>query len=223
MHSIGDRVKVAAENDNEGYNNFRGKVLIVTHVATSKEQHPGYDPAMAGEGLYDFKTEDGEPVGSSLYDYELEDAERAANPPMYCAVYVHGGGVIGHVSISADLESLKTQMMQDYIDDDFDPKTGSAQIWDDKRNIMFCYETHVFNKQRFIIKAWTTLDGDGVYTDVYTNYEDALRNHHGNHLHQGFTTTTDWDDGESFYFSMEEIVADLEQYGFVPVDKTKEE
>lgn len=73
MRNIGDKVRVAKENDNEGYDSFRDKVLVITHVATSRNEHPGYDSTMEGEGLYDLATLDGRSIGSSLYDYELED------------------------------------------------------------------------------------------------------------------------------------------------------
>lgn len=68
---IGSRVKVNPSNDNESYNSFRNEVLIVTHVATNSNQHPGYDSSMTGEGLYDLETESGNEVHCSLYDYEL--------------------------------------------------------------------------------------------------------------------------------------------------------
>ena len=71
-YEIGDKVMVASDNDNEGYDSFRNKVLIITHVATSTQDHPGYDEAMGGQGLYDLETIKGIPIGSSLYDYELE-------------------------------------------------------------------------------------------------------------------------------------------------------
>ena len=64
---IGDIVRVSPENDNENYNSFRHKKLIVTHVATSEQDHPGYDNSMEGEALYDF-----EGIDCSLYDYELQ-------------------------------------------------------------------------------------------------------------------------------------------------------
>lgn len=67
---IGDRVKVSSEEDNENYDSFRNKVLIVDHVATNKNEHPGYDSGVGG-GLYDFRTEDGKYVNFSLYAYEL--------------------------------------------------------------------------------------------------------------------------------------------------------
>ena len=72
--TIGDRVKISPDNDNEGYNDFRDKILIITHVATNTNEHPGYDESIYPEALYDFKTEDGEDVHCSLYDYELEPA-----------------------------------------------------------------------------------------------------------------------------------------------------
>lgn len=72
--NIGDRVIVARNNDNENYDSFRDDILIVTHVATNENEHPGYDSTMEGEGLYDLVTEDGRSVGCSLYDYELEEA-----------------------------------------------------------------------------------------------------------------------------------------------------
>lgn len=70
--NIGDRVMVSKENDNENYNDFRDKVLIVTHVANSIEEHRGYDNSMDGMALYDFETEDGEEIDCSLYEYEIE-------------------------------------------------------------------------------------------------------------------------------------------------------
>jgi hypothetical protein len=69
-----DRVMVSRDNDNEGYNEFRDKVLIITGVSYSTDDHPGYDDFMEGMGLFDLETEDGESIGSSLYEYELEHA-----------------------------------------------------------------------------------------------------------------------------------------------------
>jgi len=68
------RVKVSSQNDNDSYDSFRNEVLIVTHVAKNKEQHPGYDDSLNGEYLYDLKTESGKEVNCSLYDYELQPA-----------------------------------------------------------------------------------------------------------------------------------------------------
>ena len=63
---VGDKVKVAASCDNDSYDSFRGKPLVVNHVARAQHEHPGYDSGI-GEALYSF---DGIPC--SLYDYELE-------------------------------------------------------------------------------------------------------------------------------------------------------
>jgi len=68
---VGDIVMVAPDNDNEGYDSFRGKKLRIVHKATSIEEHQGFDEGLEGEGLYDFETLDGKEIGSSLYDYEL--------------------------------------------------------------------------------------------------------------------------------------------------------
>jgi hypothetical protein len=59
-------------SDNENYIDFMDKVLVITHVATNTNQHPGYDDAMEGEPLFDLETEDGEEVPFSLYEYEIE-------------------------------------------------------------------------------------------------------------------------------------------------------
>lgn len=70
-YKVGDRVMVNPDNDNDNYDDFRDKILIVTHVARNIKEHPGYDESMKGQGLYDLETEDGEEINSSLYDYEL--------------------------------------------------------------------------------------------------------------------------------------------------------
>lgn len=74
MYNIGDKVKVRKDNDNDGYDSFRDKVLIVTHIAESREEHPGYDESMRPMYLYDFKDLEGNPIGCSLYDYEITRA-----------------------------------------------------------------------------------------------------------------------------------------------------
>ncbi|MBT4328187.1 MAG: hypothetical protein HOD60_14985 [Candidatus Nitrosopelagicus sp.] len=72
-YQIGDKVMVDSEHE-DNYPDFKNKVLIVTHVAVDTNDHPGYDDGVAGQGLYDFKLENGKSVGSSLYDYELVSA-----------------------------------------------------------------------------------------------------------------------------------------------------
>jgi hypothetical protein len=74
MYDIGDKVKIVSSNDNECYDDFRNDVLIVTHIATNVEDHPGYDTGMEGEQLMDFVTEDDVSVPFSLYEYEIEYA-----------------------------------------------------------------------------------------------------------------------------------------------------
>lgn len=70
----GQQVRVAEDNDNEGYDSFRDKVLVITHIAYSTQDHPGYDESMGGMALCDLETEDGEAIGCSLYTYELDRA-----------------------------------------------------------------------------------------------------------------------------------------------------
>lgn len=62
-YKVGDRVRVSPDNDNDGYNSFRNKTLIITHVDTEFDKEGG--------ALYSFKTTDGKQVNSSLYDWEL--------------------------------------------------------------------------------------------------------------------------------------------------------
>lgn len=73
-YDVGDIVMVSQDNDNEGYDSFRGKKLRIVNKTTSSDDHPAFDEGMAGEGLYDLETLDGELVGSALYDYELVKA-----------------------------------------------------------------------------------------------------------------------------------------------------
>lgn len=68
---VGDIVMVSPDNDNDGYDSFRGKKLRITHV---EDDESFYDEAMEDQGLYSFETLDGEEIGSSLYDYELVKA-----------------------------------------------------------------------------------------------------------------------------------------------------
>ena len=74
VREVGNIVMVSPDNDNENYDSFRGKKLRIVNVTTSSDQHPAFDEGMAGEGLYDLETLDGELVGNALYDYELVNA-----------------------------------------------------------------------------------------------------------------------------------------------------
>ncbi len=62
---------------NEAIENYgeqwRDVVLVITHVAHSKADHPGYDEGVSPQGLYDLKREDNdEELNMSLYDWELK-------------------------------------------------------------------------------------------------------------------------------------------------------
>lgn len=66
----GDRVMIARDNDNENYDDFRDKVLIVINSETGGM---GYDESMYPEKLMDFVVEEtGEKLPFSLYEYEVE-------------------------------------------------------------------------------------------------------------------------------------------------------
>ena len=69
MYKVGDKVKVSSENDNENYDSFRGKILIVTHAEIGGL---GYDDCVFPEQLMSFKTKNGNDVPFSLYEYEVE-------------------------------------------------------------------------------------------------------------------------------------------------------
>jgi len=74
MYQIGDKLKVSSENDNENYDDFRDKILIVEKIATSEKDNFLYDSSMNGMQLMDFSTEEGNEVPFSLYEYEVETA-----------------------------------------------------------------------------------------------------------------------------------------------------
>lgn len=68
---LNSKVKVSPYNDNDNYDSFRNEILIVTHVARNKTEHPGYDESVSPDYLYDLETLSGKEVNCSLYDYEL--------------------------------------------------------------------------------------------------------------------------------------------------------
>ena len=68
---LGRKVKVIS--DNENYDSFRNKTLVITHVAYDIFDHPGYDEGLKGMALCDFKElKTGKEIHSSLYEYEFE-------------------------------------------------------------------------------------------------------------------------------------------------------
>lgn len=71
--AVGQSVTIAENNDNENYDDFRGKELVIYHKATNEKEHRGFDNSMEGQALYSFfLRETGEQVPFSCYDYELE-------------------------------------------------------------------------------------------------------------------------------------------------------
>ena len=62
---IGDKIRIIS--DNENYSKFRNKALIISHIAYSTKEHPGYDNTVNGQALVDCQ---GLPF--SLYEYEFK-------------------------------------------------------------------------------------------------------------------------------------------------------
>ena len=73
MFKIGDKVRVSEYNDNDNYDEFRDKTLIITSIYTNSNEHMGYDESMEGMALYEFTTEEGKDVPYALYEYEIEE------------------------------------------------------------------------------------------------------------------------------------------------------
>jgi hypothetical protein len=71
MYKVGDKVKVSSENDNESYDEFREKTLVIT---ISEVGGRGYDMGVYPQKLMCFETLDGEEIPFSLYEYEIEHA-----------------------------------------------------------------------------------------------------------------------------------------------------
>ncbi len=64
---IGKKVKVTSDND--CYDSFRDKILIITHASNSGYF---YDESMYPKMLCDFEDENGNPIPNALYEYEFE-------------------------------------------------------------------------------------------------------------------------------------------------------
>jgi hypothetical protein len=65
----GKTAKIKASNDNENYDPFRAKELIITHASNNGN---GYDSGMYPEMLCDFKCADGTEFPFALYEYEFD-------------------------------------------------------------------------------------------------------------------------------------------------------
>jgi hypothetical protein len=63
------KAMILSSNDNDNYDNFRDKVLIITHAA---REGRGYDNSIYPELLCDFECEDGSQFPFALYEYEFE-------------------------------------------------------------------------------------------------------------------------------------------------------
>ena len=66
---IGKKVKVSRYNDNENYDQFRNKTLIITHA---ERDGVGYDNSVYPQLLCSFKDLQGNEIPYSLYEYEIE-------------------------------------------------------------------------------------------------------------------------------------------------------
>lgn len=66
-------VRIAKDNDNDSYpDRWRDTPLRITHVATNRYEHPGYDKSAGGRGLYDLEDANTkEACPFSLYDWEI--------------------------------------------------------------------------------------------------------------------------------------------------------
>ncbi len=96
---VGQTVRISSENDNDNYDEYRNKDLVITHKATNEKQHRGFDSSI-GQALYDLKVKKtGKEVPFSLYDYELENTRYAK------------GGYINHTEeLKKELYRLQRQL-----------------------------------------------------------------------------------------------------------------
>ena len=73
-YAKGGIVRISEDNDNDNYDDYRGKDLRIVSVAYDTSEHQGYDESMDGMGLYDLEVvKTGEKVPFSLYEYEVEE------------------------------------------------------------------------------------------------------------------------------------------------------
>lgn len=71
---IGQLVRINPENDNENYDAYRGKDLLISYISKNSSEHPLYDQSMSPDYLYDLEIEENgrlKDVPFLLYDYEL--------------------------------------------------------------------------------------------------------------------------------------------------------
>ena len=65
----GKKAVIKPSNDNENYDSFRDRVLIITHASNSGI---AYDDSCYPEMLCDFDCEDGTDFPFALYEYEFD-------------------------------------------------------------------------------------------------------------------------------------------------------
>ena len=70
-YKVGDKVMIARDNDNDGYDKYRNKTMIITDAYYSEEYCFAYDNSMNGMGLFRLELLNGDSVDCMLYEYEI--------------------------------------------------------------------------------------------------------------------------------------------------------
>ena len=70
-YKVGDKVMIAWNNDNDGYEEYRNKTMIITDAYYSEEYCFAYDKSMNGMGLFRLELLNGDSVDCMLYEYEI--------------------------------------------------------------------------------------------------------------------------------------------------------
>lgn len=70
-YKVGDKVTIAYNNDNDGYEEYRNKIMIITDAYYSEEDCFAYDNSMNGMGLFGLELLNGYNVEFLLYEYEI--------------------------------------------------------------------------------------------------------------------------------------------------------
>lgn len=69
-YTIGEKVRINSENDNECYNEFRDTILTIVDYEVGGV---GYDIELYPQKLMSLETADGVEVPFSLYEYEIDN------------------------------------------------------------------------------------------------------------------------------------------------------
>ena len=70
-YKVGDKVMIACNNDNDRYDKYRNKTMIITDAYYSEEYCFAYDKSMNGMGLFRLELLNGDSVDCMLYEYEI--------------------------------------------------------------------------------------------------------------------------------------------------------